>query len=175
MSSTMSDPRELFLHELGDVLYAERTLVKALPKLQEEASDDELRMGFEEHLEQTKQHVKNVEQAFDALGEKPTAEKCPGIDGIKKEHDEFVANESPSQDVLDSFLTGAGARTEHYEIAAYEGLVTMAEAMGETDVVQLLNENLEQERGALEKLQSIGKRLAQAGAKQSGATQKTTA
>jgi len=175
MSSTMSDPRELFLHELGDVLYAERTLVKALPKLQEEASDEELRMGFEEHLEQTKRHVKNVEQAFEALGEKPTAEKCPGIDGIKKEHDEFVANESPSQDVLDSFLTGAGARTEHYEIAAYEGLVTMAEAMGETDVVQLLNENLEQERGALEKLQSIGKRLAQAGAKQSGARQKTTA
>jgi ferritin-like metal-binding protein YciE len=175
MSSTMSDPRDLFLHELGDVLYAERTLVKALPKLQEEASDDELRMGFEQHLEETRQHVKNVEQAFETLGEKPTAEKCPGIDGIKKEHDEFVANESPSQDVLDSFLTGAGARTEHYEIAAYEGLVTMAEAMGETDVAQLLSQNLEQERSALEKLQTIGKRLARDGAAQSGATQKTTA
>ena len=175
MSSTMSDPRDLFLHELGDVLYAERTLVKALPKLQEEASDDELRMGFEQHLEETRQHVKNVEQAFETLGEKPTAEKCPGIDGIKKEHDEFVANESPSQDVLDSFLTGAGARTEHYEIAAYEGLVTMAEAMGETDVAQLLSQNLEQERSALEKLQTIGKRLARDGAAQSGATQKTAA
>ncbi len=166
MSSTMSDPRDLLLHELGDVLYAERTLVKTLPKLQEEASDEELRLGFEEHLEETRQHVKNVEQAFEALGEKPTAEKCPGIEGIKKEHDEFVAKESPSQDVLDSFLTGAGARTEHYEIAAYEGLVTMAEAMGEAKVAGLLEENLEQERAALEKLQTIGKRLAQAGAKQ---------
>ncbi len=174
MSSTMSDPRDLFLHELGDVLYAERTLVKALPTLQEEASDDELRMGFEEHLEETRQHVKNVEQAFEKLGEKPTAEKCPGIDGIKKEHDEFVSKESPSQDVLDSFLTGAGSRTEHYEIAAYEGLVTMAEAMGETDVAELLKKNLEQEQKALEKLQTIGKRLAQAGATQASATQNAT-
>ena len=166
MTTKMSDPRELFLHELGDALYAERTLVKTLPKLQEEASDRELALGFKEHLDETQQHVKNVEQAFEMLGEKPTAEKCPGIEGIKKEHDDFVAEESPSQDVLDSFLTGAGARTEHYEIAAYEGLVTMAEAMGETEVVELLSENLEQEKTALEKLKTIGKRLAQEGAKQ---------
>ena len=108
MSTKMSEPRDLFLHELGDVLYAERTLVKTLPKLQEEASDEELALGFEEHLDETKQHVKNVEQAFEMLGEKPTAEKCPGIEGIKQEHDDFVTKESPSQDVLDSFLTGAG-------------------------------------------------------------------
>ncbi len=161
----MSDPRELFFYELGDVLYAERTLVKALPKLQEEASDEELAQGFGEHLEETRQHVKNVEQAFDALGEPAKAEKCPGIDGIKKEHDDFVANESPSPDILDAFLTGAGARTEHYEIAAYEGLVTMAEAMGEGEVTRLLSENLEQEKKALGKMQTIGKRLAKDGAK----------
>jgi ferritin-like metal-binding protein YciE len=107
-----------------------------------------------------------VEQVFELLGEKPTAEKCPGIEGIKQEHDDFVAKESPSQDVLDAFLTGAGARTEHYEIAAYEGLVTMAEAMRETEVVKLLTQNLEQEKTALENLQTIGKRLAKEGAKQ---------
>jgi ferritin-like metal-binding protein YciE len=162
----MRDPRELFLHELGDVLYAERTLVKSLPKLQEEASDQELALGFEEHLDETRQHVKNVERAFETLGEKPAAEKCPGIDGIKQEHDDFVAKESPSQDVLDAFLTGAGARTEHYEIAAYEGLVTMAKAMGETEVVELLTQNLEQEQTALKKLKTVGKRLAQQSAKQ---------
>jgi ferritin-like metal-binding protein YciE len=143
--------------------------VKTLPKLQEEASDEELAVAFEEHFEQTRQHVKNVEQAFEKLGEKPTAEKCPGIEGIKQEHDDFVAEESPSQDVLDSFLTGAGARTEHYEIAAYEGLVTAAEAMGESEVVELLTENLEQEKTALETLKTIGKRLAQDGAKQQAA------
>ena len=166
MSTTqMSDPRELFLHELGDVLYAERTLVKALPKLQEEASDEELAKGFGDHLEETRQHVTNVEQAFEALGEKAKAEKCPGIEGIKQEHDDFVANESPSQEVLDAFLTGAGARTEHYEIAAYEGLVTMAQAMGEDEVARLLSENLEDEQTALRKVQAIGKRLAEVGAK----------
>jgi ferritin-like metal-binding protein YciE len=163
-TSTMSDPRELFLHELGDVLYAEQTLVKTLPKLQEEAADEELAQGFGEHLEETRQHVKNLEQAFEALGEPAKAEKCPGIEGIKKEHDEFVSNESPSQEILDAFLTGAGARTEHYEIAAYEGLVTMAEATGEDEDVRLLTENLEQEKKALRKLQTIGKRLAEQGA-----------
>jgi ferritin-like metal-binding protein YciE len=166
MTTEINDPRALFLHELGDVLYAERTLVKTLPKLQDEASDEELALGFEEHLDQTRQHVVNVEQVFEKLGAKPKAEQCPGIEGIKQEHDDFVAKESPSQDVLDSFLTGAGARTEHYEIAAYEGLVTMAEAMGETEVVELLTENLEQEKAALEKLKTIGKRLAQQGAEQ---------
>jgi len=164
MSTEMNDPRELFLHELGDVLYAEQTLVKTLPKLQEEASDDELAEGFGTHLEETRQHVKNLEQAFEALGEPAKAEKCPGIEGIRKEHDEFVFNESPSAEVLNAFLTGAGARTEHYEIAAYEGLITMAEAMGEDEVARLLNENLAQEQNALRKIQTIGKRLAQQGA-----------
>ena len=166
MSSTqMSDPRELFLHELGDVLYAEQTLVKALPKLQAEASDKELAQGFGEHLEETRQHVKNVKLAFEELGEPAKAEKCPGIEGIKKEHDDFIDKESPSPDVLDAFLTGAGARTEHYEIAAYEGLVTVAQAMGETKVAELLSDNLEQEKKALAKVQKIGKRLAKEGVK----------
>lgn len=166
MSTTkMSDPRHLFLHELGDVLYAEKTLVKALPKLQEEASDAELASGFADHLEETRQHVKNIERAFDELGEPAKAEKCPGIEGITKEHDDFVANESPSPEVLNAFLTGAAARTEHYEIAAYEGLVTMAEAMGEGEVARLLGENLAQEKKALGKVQAIGKRLAKDSAK----------
>ena len=166
-TSQMSDPRELFLHELGDALYAEQTLVKALPKLQDEASDTELATGFGDHLEETKQHVENLKLAFEELGEPAKAEKCPGIEGIKKEHDEFVANESPTPEVLDAFLTGAGARTEHYEIASYEGLITMADAMGETKVSELLTENLEQEKAALTKMKSIGTRLAKEGAKAS--------
>ena len=159
----MKEPRELFMHELGDILYAERMLVKTLPKLAEEATDTSLATAFKDHLTETKQHVANVEAAFEAIGEKPKAEKCPGIEGLKTEHDEFVKDEDPSSDVLDMFLTGAGARTEHYEIAAYEGLVTMAEATGEDEVARLLSENLEQEKQALRKLQTIGKRLAEQG------------
>jgi len=162
----MTHPRELFLHELGDILYAERVLVKALPKLQKEASDPELAEGFKGHLAETEKHVTNLEQAFKALGEKPKAQKCPGIEGIKQEHDDFVKNESPTAAVLDSFLTSAGARAEHYEIAAYEGLIISAEAMGENKVVTLLSKNLAQEQEALRKIKKIGKRLARARARE---------
>jgi ferritin-like metal-binding protein YciE len=157
---SMTEPRDLFLHEMGDVLFAEQTLVKALPKLIEEASDEELKTGFEEHLTQTKQHVENVKQAFEAMGERAKAEKCPGIEGITKEHDEFMSSESPSAEVCDLFLTGAGARAEHYEIAAYTGLVTMAKSLGESDAAALLEENLEQEKETLRKLESISQRFA---------------
>ena len=95
MPTKMDDPRELFLHELGDLLYAENALVKTLPKLAKEASDTELQEGFEAHLEETQQHVANLEQVFEAVGEKAKAEKCPAIDGITKEHDEFMSEEKP--------------------------------------------------------------------------------
>jgi ferritin-like metal-binding protein YciE len=157
--SKMTDPRELFLHELGDILYAENILVKALPKLATEATDAELRQGFEAHLAETRQHVANVEQVFNALGEKAKAEKCPGIDGIKAEHDEFMSDNKITPQVCDLFLTGAGARTEHYEIAAYTGLVAMAEALRESDALALLQQNLKQEEAALAKLEKAAKRL----------------
>lgn len=148
------------MHELGDILYAERTLVKVLPKLAQEATDSTLRDAFEKHLGETEQHVTNIEKAFEMVGESAKAEKCPGIDGIKKEHDEFVSKEDPSTDVLDMFLTGAAARTEHYEIAAYTGLITTAKALGENDVAKLLDENLTQEKAALEKVTTISTTLA---------------
>jgi ferritin-like metal-binding protein YciE len=159
MPTKMDNPRELFLHELGDLLYAENTLVKELPKLAQEASDEELSGAFEAHREETKQHAANLEQVFELIGEQPKAEQCPGIDGIKTEHDEFIKEEQPSPEITDLFLTGAGARAEHYEIAAYTGLITMAEAMGESDAVALLQENLEQEQAALAKLEKAATRL----------------
>jgi len=158
----MEDSRELFVHELGDLLYAEKTLIKALPKLAKEATDEELRTGFEQHLEETEQHAANLEQVFELLGEKPKAEKCPGIDGIKAEHDKFIREEKPAPEVCDLFLTGAGARAEHYEIAGYTGLITMAQAMGETDAAALLQENLKQEQAALAKLEKAAQRLSRA-------------
>ena len=161
MPQQITDQRQLLLHELGDLLYAERVLEKSLPKMAKEATDEELRSGFEHHLEETRQQIKNLEEVFEALGEKPTAEKCPGIEGIKAEHDEFMKQQKPSPEVCDLFLTGAGARAEHYEIAAYTGLVTMAQAMGEKSAVRLLKENLSQEKKALKKLENISKRMAQ--------------
>ena len=161
----ITTPRELFLHELGDILYVEQRLTEeVLPKLIQEVQDADFRKGLERHLEQTRGHITNLEQIFDSMGEQSETEKCLGFEGLKKEHDEMTSDVSES--LIDIVDTGAAARTEHYEIAAYEGLVTMAEAMGETDVAELLSENLEQEKEALEKLKTIGKRLAQQGAKQ---------
>jgi ferritin-like metal-binding protein YciE len=163
----MTEPRELLLHELGDLLYAEQLLTKALPKLAEEAGDDELKSGFEHHLEETKQHVANLKRVFESMGEAAKAEKCPGIEGIKAEHDAFMDEEDPSQEISDMFLTGAVARAEHYEIAAYSGAINLANSLGENGAVTLLEENLAQEKKALSSLEAIAKRL--------GSTQKTTA
>jgi ferritin-like metal-binding protein YciE len=160
----MRNPRELFLHELKDIYYVEKSLTKTLPRLAAETKDRELASGFKTHLRQTEGHVKNIEKVFKQLGEPAQAEPCPGFDGIKKEHDEFV-KEQPSQDVLDVFLTGAAARTEHYEIAAYTGLITMARALGERESVQLLEANLKQEKETLQKVDKIGRRLSKETAK----------
>ena len=154
----ITTPRELFIHELGDILYVEEKLTEeVLPKLIEEVQSDEFRKGLERHLEQTRGHVTNLEQAFDTLGEKPEAEKCIGFEGLKKEHDELTGEISDS--LIDIVDTGAAARTEHYEIAAYSGLIEMARALGETEVVGLLEENLKEEREALREVESVAKTL----------------
>lgn len=158
----MKDPRELFLHGLKDIYYAEKLIVKKLPGMIEEATDEELMAGLKQHLEQTKGHVKNLEQVFEELGEEAQGEKCPGIDGIVAEHAQFVDEEQPSPQILDSFLTEAAARVEHYEIAAYSGLVTSAKAMGEGAAVKLLEQNLAQEHEALAKVEAVGSRLVEA-------------
>lgn len=100
-----------------------------------------------------------MKAVFEALGEKAKAEKCPAIDGIKAEHDEFISDEKPGAQVRDIFLTGSGSRAEHYEIAAYTGIITMARAMGETKAVALLEKNLAQEEKALGELTATAQRL----------------
>jgi ferritin-like metal-binding protein YciE len=152
-------PEQLFKHELQDMYYAEKTLATTLPKLAEEATDSELSRAFTAHQKETEKHVANLEKVFKELGESAQAHPCPGIDGIKKEHDEFMEENQPSPAMRDAFLTGAAARAEHYEIAAYTGLVNQARALGEREAVGLLQENLKQEKEALKKVETISKRL----------------
>ena len=167
--TTMTDPRELMLHELKDIYYVEKALVRTLPQLSQEASDGELRRGLRQHLGETRKQVENLEKVFRALGERPAAEQCPGFDGIKQEHDEFMREEQASPQVRDIFLTGAAARTEHYEIAAYTSLIALARAIGEKECVTLLDRNLKQEKEALKKAESAGRRIARETAKSNGA------
>jgi ferritin-like metal-binding protein YciE len=155
----MTSPEQLFEHELQDMYYAEKALATTLPKLATEATDAELSRAFTAHHKQTEKHVANLEKVFKQLGESAQAHPCPGIDGIKKEHDDFMSENEPTAAMRDAFLTGAASRAEHYEIAAYTGLVNQARALGERDAVELLQENLRQEKEALKKVESISKRL----------------
>lgn len=163
--SEITTPRELFLHELGDILYVEQTLVKAtLPKLIEEVQDPEFRDALDEHLKQTRGHVTNVEEVFKLVGEEPKAETCIAFEGLKSEHDKMV--EETAAELIDSVDLGAAARTENYEIAAYEGLRRMAKAMGEEEAVELLDANLAEEKEALRIVERIATRVSNESAKQ---------
>ena len=156
--AVMSTPRDLFLHELGDILYVEKKLAaEVLPKLIQEVQEQKFRTGLERHLEQTRGHVTNVEQVFDELGERAHEEQCIGFEGLKREHDQLFEESSP--ELVDLVNAGAAARTEHYEIAAYSGLIEMARALGEQNAVTLLDENLKDERATLREVESITKTL----------------
>jgi ferritin-like metal-binding protein YciE len=160
----VTSPEQLFVHELQDMYYAEKALTKTLPQLAREASDSELERAFKSHLRETEKHVTNLERVFEHLGTRPQARACPGIDGIKKEHDEFMQHSRPTQKVRDVFLTGAAARAEHYEIAAYTGLVGQARALKQREAVELLQQNLRQEKEALRKVETISRRIVKSAA-----------
>jgi len=156
--SEISTPHELFVHELGDILYVEQQLVsKALPSLISEVNDEELRSALEDHLKQTENHVANVERVFELLGETAKPEVCLAFKGLTAEHAEMV--QETSDDLIDMVDLGAAARTENYEIAAYETLRRMAKALGEEEAVVLLDENLKQEKEALQIVERIATRV----------------
>ena len=155
----LTTQRDLFLHELGDILFVERKLEEeVLPKLIGEVKDPGLRAGLKRHHTQTRKHVRNVETAFKRMGRAPSAERCVGFEGLKREHD-MLASEATAT-LIDAIDTGAAARTEHYEIAAYQGLIAMARGLGEKEVVPLLQENLADEKETLRELEKVSRRLA---------------
>lgn len=136
---------ELLKHELGDLLYAEKTVLKGLKKMSREVADPAMRERMLQHYDETEQQIANLEEAFAAIGEKAKAQKCAGILGLMEEHDEFKSEEEPSKEMLEAFDLGSGLRVEHYEIAAYNTAIALARAVGNTECVELLRENLAQE------------------------------
>ncbi len=144
----------LYIDELKDLYHAENQLVKALPKLAKASSSDQLRAGFEEHLQQTKGHVERLEQIFEMLGESPKGKKCAGMEGLVEEGAE-VMKEDFEGAVMDAALIGAAQRVEHYEIAAYGTARAFAETLGESDHVSLLEETLAEEKETDAKLTEL--------------------
>src|ERR671929_1487052 len=158
--ATIAQPRDLFVNELKAMLYVERKLAdEVLPELASEVSDTDFKQSLREHTEETKRHVANVERVFELLGEEPKPDKSHAVDGLVAQHDK-VAKNIESTKLRDVFDAGAAAKTEYLEIAAYESLITTAEALGETEIVSLLEENLDEEKNALLQARKAEEQLA---------------
>ena len=163
MAKKVTDPNDLFLYKLGVMFSTEKAIEGMLPRMRKEANDAELATGLEQHLEQTRKHVANLEEVFRMLGEKPQRNPAPAIEGLETEHKGFAANAADDvwADVLDMVAAGSAAATEHHEIAGYEALVTMARTLGQDRAVPLLEENLEQDRAMLRGAEQVSRRLAE--------------
>jgi len=156
-SKEIQSMNDLFLHTLRDIYYAEKQILKALPQMIEKATDAELKEGFSDHLEETRDHVTRLEEVFQMLDETAKTVQCPAIDGIIKEANE-VAGDISDKDVLDAALIMAAQAVEHYEITRYGTLIAWAKQLGRDDCVQLLLETLEEEKAADEKLTDVAER-----------------
>jgi len=150
----MQTIEELFEHELKDIYGAEHSLLDALEQMASECSDREIKKAFTQHRKETQGQIKRLEKIFKSLGQKPEPETCLGMEGLLKEKKVF-AREKPSPELLEFYNIGASQKVERYEITAYENLIDMADKLGMVDAVELLEENLQEEEAALNKLKAI--------------------
>jgi len=150
----MKTLRETLLEELGDIYDAEKQLLKALPKMAKAAQHEELRQGFEEHLDQTEEHVQRLEQVFEHLGEKAKGKRCKAMAGLLEEGQELIKEKAG-----DAALICAAQKVEHYEIATYGSLKAWAELLEEQDAADLLDETLDEEKSTDEKLTELAENI----------------
>src|SRR5215469_10687282 len=156
---SQKDLRQLYIDELKDLHNAENQLVKALPKMAKAATSDELRAGFEEHLEQTRGHVQRLEQILQQMGEKTSGKKCKGMEGLIKEGKEMMEDGDLEGEVLDAGLISAAQRVEHYEIAGYGTVRTYAALLEEDEATDLLEQTLSEEKETDEKLTELAETI----------------
>jgi ferritin-like metal-binding protein YciE len=150
--------------ELKDIYSAEKQLVEALPSIADAATSTELKSAVTEHLEETRGHVRRLEEVFQAIGVKPESEHCDGMEGLISEGNE-IAEADGDGDARDAALIAAAQRVEHYEIAAYGTARTIAKQLGHDDAAKLLGETLDEESAADEKLTEIATNQVNAAAK----------
>jgi len=146
---------EFFKDEIKDIYWAEKHLVKTLPKMAKAATSPELKEAFTNHLEETKVHVERLEQVFELLEEKAQAKKCDAMEGITKEGDGIVEETETGTSTRDVGLILAGQKVEHYEISTYGGLAQLARNLGRDDVAELLEQTLEEEKKADQLLTTV--------------------
>ncbi|MEA2863337.1 MAG: hypothetical protein QOC84_1293 [Bradyrhizobium sp.] len=151
---TMDD---LFLHGLQDIYYAEHQITKALPKMIDKATNSDLAAGLKMHLEETNKQIERLDKVFQKLDKKPSGTQCPAIDGIIKEADELTG-EIADKAVLDAAIVACAQAVEHYEICRYGTLIAWAEELGHGEVVRFLTTNLNEEKAANTKLNTVALR-----------------
>ncbi len=154
----MHSPKDLFIHELSSIFDAEQKLSKILTTLAQQSNHDEVKQAFELHEAETLQQISNLEQCFHALGITPETSPSQVVASMKAEHDSFI-KEKPSADILTLYNLGAGAKSEHFEIASYKGLIEQATLMGQMQCVQLLEQNLKQEEAMAEKVAQLSHKI----------------
>jgi len=152
----MKTLQNLLLDQLEDIYYAEKQLVRALPKMAKAATHGDLKQAFQSHLKETEGHVTKVEKAFKALGEKATARKCDAIVGLIKEADE-MASDHKGCPTINAALIAAAQKVEHYEIATYGSLREWAEMVGNDDAADILQEILDEEKAADDTLTELAR------------------
>jgi ferritin-like metal-binding protein YciE len=148
---------DLMLHELQDIYYAEHQITKALPKLVEKATNRDLKQTINSHLDETKKQIDRLDQVFKKLGQSPKGVDCPAIDGLIKETNELTG-EIEDKQVLDAAIVGSAQAVEHYEIARYGTVIAWAEELGHDEITRLLTTNLNEEKAANTKLNSVAVR-----------------
>jgi ferritin-like metal-binding protein YciE len=152
--ASMDSLEELLQQELKDIYDAEKQLTKALPKMAKKASNEELREAIEDHLNQTRQHIERLEQAFEQLGMPARGKKCEGMQHLIAEGDEMISD-AEDDDTSDAVMIAAAQKVEHYEIASYGTIRTWANLLGKSDVAALMEDTLEEEKEADQRLTSI--------------------
>jgi len=157
--SRKNELHELFLDELADIYNAEQQLTKALPKMAKAAQNEELREGFEMHLDQTEQQISRLEQVVETLGESMKRKVCKAMKGLIEEGSEMIQEKKGSA-AIDAALIAAAQKVEHYEIASYGTLCAWAKQMNHSDALELLHETLEEEKMTDEKLTQLAENLA---------------
>jgi ferritin-like metal-binding protein YciE len=138
--------KEFFVDELKDIYYAEKQIVKTLPKMKKAATSEELKQAFDSHVVMTEEHVQRLEKVFELLGEKAKGKTCEAIEGILKEGEGIIADTDSKTATRDVGLIFAAQKVEHYEIATYGGLAQLAETLGLEEAAQLLHTTLEEEK-----------------------------
>ena len=138
--------REFFIDELKDILWAEKALLKALPKMRKAATGKELAASFESHLSETENQISTLEQVFDMMGEKPKTKKCDAMEGLLSEAESIISDTEKGSAIRDAGLILAAQKVEHYEIATYGTLAAFADAMQEAKVAKLLRSILRDEK-----------------------------